>query len=184
MTAASSALSKAISSIPGMRSMGKRIEKHADTHVLSGALCLLRHVKGLDEESLAEKMGMSVRRVQEIEQAHDEELRLTDFAAHATSLGYVVGLQVQSPKISDRIQNHCDAIQELLLELCDLCEDDDAMKASARQLALDIEGRILQYVEDASSRLRADEPEAPAQGFMISVPGMTEAVQAEVGAAR
>ena len=184
MTVASSALSRAISSIPGMKPLGNRIEKHADTHVLSGALCLLRNAKGLDEESLAKKMGMSVRRVQAIEQAHDSEIRLTDFAAHATSLGYVVGLQVQSPKISDRIQSHCDGIQGLLLELCDLCEDDDAMKASARQLALDIQARIKRHVDDASSRLRPDAPEATAQGLTISVPGMTEAIQAEVSAGR
>ena len=184
MTAASSALSRTISSIPGMRSLGNRIEKHANTHVLSGTLCLLRNVKGLDEASLAKKMGMSAKRVQAIEQAQDDEIRLTDFAAHAASLGYVVGLQVQSPKISDRIQNHCDGIQKLLLELCDLCEDDDAMKASAREWALDIERQIKRYIDDTSSRLQLDEPESPAQGFQISVPGVTEAVQPEVSAAR
>ena len=149
--------------IPDVR---ERVEEMSIKSTLSDQLLLFRNRIGLSEEDMAEREGLSVEFVREIEDKYDTEILLNDLALYFYALGLQMTIRVHDKNegLADEVKFHVSCIEGVLNHLVEICQGDLEMERSARRFIKGFNSKIVKMVEEATAKLEST-PETPHVSF-------------------
>lgn len=127
-----SVLEMAKSNLPS--GYAQRLARHLEEHAVSSALCVLRCSKGLTQEQLAKKMGMTPHQIAVLEDSSDFNINMPYLSKFANAIGMKVTV-IFDPQETDpeetiavnAIKHHVFQIQHYLNSLTNLVQDDRAI---------------------------------------------------------
>ena len=140
----------------------ERVEEMSVKSTLSDQLLLFRNMLGLSEEDMAERGGLSVEFIREVENKYDPEILLNDLGIYFYALNLQMTLHVhdKNESLVDQVKFHVSCIEEIVNHLVEICQGDLAMEKSARRFLKDFDSKVVKMVEAATAKLEST-PEAP-----------------------
>lgn len=113
----------------------QRLGRHLEEHTVSSALCVLRCSKGMTQEQLAKKMGMTPHQIAVQEDSSDFNINMPYLSKFANAFDMKVTI-IFDPQETDpeetiavhAIKQHVFQIQHYLNKLTNLVQDDKAIR--------------------------------------------------------
>jgi transcriptional regulator with XRE-family HTH domain len=119
-------------------------------------LIALRALADKSQSDLAKSLGCSQSRISKLESGKDGDLRLEDFHAYLTALGYdmkiVIGKRDQTA--FDEVKYHALSIKRLLDHLADLAGDDESMSRGVLKAIGETWYNLAKMLEDSARKVK------------------------------
>lgn len=111
----------------------EKLESNSRSMELARTLFNIRNMQGVSQEDIAEKMGISVEDVDEIEHCSDDDMKMSIFGGYILALGFTINFGIHKDRVSDTVSYHLHRIREAFNEIQEEYKSDPEMKQKAAE---------------------------------------------------
>lgn len=155
-------VSEMVHAVAEDRAFADALDKQIAERQVIKVLISLRALADKSQGDLAKTMGCSQSRISKLESAKDGDLRLEDFHAYLTALGYdmkiVIGKRDQTA--FDEVKYHALSIKRLLDHFAHLAGDDETMAHGVLKAIGETWYNLAKMLEDSARKLKLRPKEA------------------------
>lgn len=149
-------VSEMVHAVAGDRAFADALDKQIAERQVIKLLIALRALADKSQSDLAKSLGCSQSRISKLESGKDGDLRLEDFHAYLTALGYdmkvVVGKRDQTA--FDEVKYHALSIKRLLDHLAELAGDDESMSHGVLKAIGETWYNLAKMLEDSARKVK------------------------------
>jgi len=135
----------------------RRTLKVFNDRLLSSLMSRIRNKRNITQKQVADKMGISEKKVEELESAPHSKLTAEDIAKFASACEmdmHILFTLREKPPIMHRITTQVEGLEKLYKELREMCKDDIQMNLKASEVQIDVVERFLSGIKQQNKDMR------------------------------
>ena len=132
------------------------VEEEINAHQISTILSVFRTKAGYSQAQIAEKIGISVEKIDFIESMRDDEMTVNYLFMYIQSMGYAFYTVREGQSIADSINIHIAQIRNMLGELAKIPKGDEAISKASLKFLSDTLENFSKMIGDAYGKIASE----------------------------